>query len=80
MLNEELIEKNQKLLGVKGYYTNLEESVVENKAIIKRYNELYRIELAFRISKSDLQTKPNFHFKEQPKRFQILIYFIALMI
>ena len=65
-LNEALIEKTQKLLGIKGYYTNLEASVADNKMIIDRYHELYKVEQAFRISKSDLQTRPIFHFKEQP--------------
>lgn len=79
-LNEALIEKTQKLLGIKGYYTNLEESVVDNSTIIKRYHELYRIEQAFRMSKTDLQTRPVFHFKEQPIKLHILICFMALVI
>jgi transposase len=79
-LNIGLIEKTRKLLGIKGYYTNLEESVADNKTIIDRYHELYRIEQAFRISKSDLQTRPIFHFKEQPIKLHILICFMALVI
>lgn len=79
-LHEELIEKTQKLLGIKGYYTNLEESVIDNKTVIERYHELYRIEQAFRISKSDLHTRPIFHYKEQPIKLHILICFIALVI
>src|SRR5690625_510385 len=79
-LNEELIDKTKKLLGIKGYYTNLEESIADNKTIIERYHELYRIEQAFRISKSDLQTRPIFHFKEQPIKLHLLICFCALVI
>ncbi|WP_452431756.1 IS1634 family transposase [Pedobacter jamesrossensis] len=79
-LHQELIEKTQKLLGIKGYYTNLEESVIGNKTVIERYHELYRIEQAFRISKSDLHTRPIFHYKEQPIKLHILICFIALVI
>jgi transposase len=79
-LNDELIEKTKKLLGIKGYYTNLEEKIVDNKTIIARYHQLYKIEQAFRISKSDLQTRPIFHFKEQPIKLHILICFMALVI
>ena len=79
-LNEVLIEKTTKLLGIKGYYTNLEEIVASNKTIMERYHELYRIEQAFRISKSDLQTRPIYHFKEQPIKLHILICFMALVI
>ncbi len=79
-LNEKLIKKTKILLGVKGYYTNLEEQVVDNKTIIERYHELYRIEQAFRISKNDLQTRPIFHFKEEPIKLHLLICFMALVI
>lgn len=79
-LNQTLIEKTTKLLGIKGYYTNLEETEVDNRTIIERYHELYKIEQAFRISKSDLQTRPIFHFKEEPIKLHILISFIALVI
>ncbi len=79
-LNEALIEKTKKLLGIKGYYTNLDASVADDKIIIERYHELYKIEQAFRISKNDLQTRPIFHFKEQPIKLHILVCFMALAI
>ena len=79
-INEVLIEKTKKLLGIKGYYTNLEEEVVSNTMVIERYHELYKIEQAFRISKNDLQTRPIFHFKEQPIKLHVLICFMALVI
>ena len=79
-LNELLIKKTQKLLGIKGYYTDLEPSVADNKTIIERYHELYKIEQNFRISKNDLQTRPIFHFKEEPLKLHILICFMALVI
>ena len=79
-LNQKLIDKTIKLLGIKGYYTNLNESVANNQTIIARYRELYRIEQAFRISKSDLQTRPIFHYKEEPIKLHLLICFMALII
>jgi len=79
-LNERLIEKTSKLLGIKGYYTDLEETTADNTTIIKHYHELYKIEHAFRISKNDLQTRPIFHFKEQPIKLHLLICFMALVL
>lgn len=79
-LNQKLIEKTQKLLGIKGYYTNLDEKVISNEKVIERYHDLYRIEQAFRISKSDLQTRPIFHYKEEPIKLHLLICFMALVI
>jgi transposase len=80
VLNQALIEKSKKLLGIKGYHTNLDEKTVNNQTIIERYHELYRVEQAFRISKHDLQTRPIFHFKEQPINLHILICFMALAV
>lgn len=80
ILNEKLIEKTTKLLGVKGYYTDIEESVSDNATIIGRYHDLYKIEQAFRVSKHDLQTRPIFHFKQEPIQLHILICFMALAV
>ncbi len=79
-LNEPLIAKATKLLGIKGYYTNLKSTIVDNATIIEQYHQLYKIEQAFRISKSDLQTRPIFHFKEQPIKLHILVCFMALVV
>jgi len=80
LLNQALIEKSKKLLGIKGYYTNLDENIASDQTIIERYHELYRIEQAFRISKHDLQTRPIFHFKEEPINLHVLICFMALVV
>jgi hypothetical protein len=38
-LNEALIGKTQELLGIKGYYTNLETSEAVNKTIMERHKK-----------------------------------------
>lgn len=80
IVNQELINKTSKLLGIKGYYTDLDESEVPTNMIIERYHELYRVEQAFRVAKSDLETRPIFHYKEEPIRLHLLICFMALAI
>ncbi len=80
MLNEKLIEKATKLLGIKGYITDIEETVASNEIIISRYHDLYKVEQAFRISKNDLRTRPIFHFKEEPIQLHMLICFMALAV
>ncbi len=47
---------------------------------MEQYRELYRIEQAFRRSKSDLQTRPIFHYREEPIKLHLLICFMALVI
>lgn len=79
-LNTELINKASILLGIKGYYTNLDENIISNDLVIERYHQLYKIEQAFRISKHDLRTRPIFHFKKDPIRLHLLICFMALAV
>lgn len=74
-LNQDLIDKNTKLLGLKGYVTNLK---VGNKEIIDYYSGLVKIEHAFRIAKSDLEARPIYHHKEESIKNHLLICFLAL--
>lgn len=78
-LNTELIEKTKRLLGIKGYYTNLGPKV-SNQTIVDRYHSLWHVERAFRIAKNDLEMRPIFHFKEQAIKVHMLICFMALAV
>jgi len=78
-MNIELIEKTKLLLGIKGYYTNLPETV-GNTTIIKQYHNLWHVEQAFRVAKSDIEIRPIYHFKQQAIEVHILICFAALAI
>lgn len=75
-LNKELIVKDELLDGIKGYYTNLEN--IDNRLIVSRYHDLWKIEKAFRIAKSDLLARPVFHRKKESIETHILIIFLAL--
>jgi hypothetical protein len=76
-LNDALIARTKKLLGVKGYYTNLN---VPDADIIAHYHSLWNVEQAFRIAKSDLASRPIFHRKEVSIRAHMLICVMALAI
>jgi transposase len=78
-LNQGLKEKTESLLGIKGYYTNLGEKI-NDRDVIGHYHNLWRVELAFRIAKSDLQMRPIYHFKEKTIKAHILICFMALAV
>ncbi len=79
-INHNLKEKTRKFLGIKDYYTNLEESRASKDWLIELYNLLYKIEQNFRIAKIDLETRPIFHFKEKPIKLHLLICFMALVV
>lgn len=77
-LNQNLINKQELLDGIKGYITNLKDP---NPAlIISRYKDLWHVEKSFRIAKSDLQTRPIYHHKLENVKAHILIVFVALAI
>jgi hypothetical protein len=78
-LNESLMDKTKLLLGIKGYYTNLDPKV-SDEMIIQHYHNLWHVELAFRIAKSDLQMRPIYHFKEKTIKAHVLICFMALAV
>ncbi len=82
-LNLQLIHKTNLLLGIKGYYTNLGSNLDDNitdQEIIKQYRNLWHVEQAFRISKSDLKMRPIFHFKQHSIKAHLLICFMALAV
>ncbi|MFH1713098.1 MAG: IS1634 family transposase [Candidatus Jacksonbacteria bacterium] len=79
-LNTELMTKAKSLLGIKGYYTNLSPEKIDNNTIINRYHQLWHVEQAFRLAKSDLQIRPIYHFKKDTIKAHLLICFMALAI
>lgn len=81
-VNAALIEKTKMLLGIKGYYTNLltPDSKLTNQDIINQYHNLWQVEKAFRIAKSDLQIRPVYHFKRRAIEVHLLICFMALAV
>jgi len=79
VLNEEMKAKTEKLLGIKGYITNVAQTVLSNSQVIAYYHELWHVEQAFRVSKSDLQTRPIFHQTHQAIKAHVLLCFMALM-
>jgi transposase len=74
-INEEKIKLDEKLDGIKGYITN--DFTLSHKEIISHYANLYNIEKAFRISKTDLKIRPVYHRLENRIKAHILISFIA---
>lgn len=74
-----LRNKSEKLLGIKGYVTNIPPTELSDGQIIAYYHDLWHVEQAFRMTKTDLQTRPIFHRTEEAIRSHVLICFMALM-
>ena len=63
--------------GLKGYITNTELPPAE---IIENYGQLWQIERAFRISKTDLRIRPMYHRRRRRIEAHILVAFVAYTI
>lgn len=79
IFNEELKEKAEKLIGIKGYCTNISESTLSNSQVIEYYHGLWNVEQAFRMSKTDLKTRPIFHYVHDAIKAHVLLCFMGLM-
>jgi transposase len=79
-LNENLKAKTEKLLGIKGYVTNIPLEILSNEMVIDYYHKLWHVEQAFRMSKTDLNTRPIFHYTHDAIKAHILLCFTALVV
>lgn len=73
-VNEELIKDDQKWDGLKGYKTNTH---LGTDKILESYTNLWKIEKAFRISKTDLKVRPIYHRAKRRIEAHICITFAA---
>ncbi|MEE9905679.1 MAG: IS1634 family transposase [Chlorobium sp.] len=79
MFDTALQAKTEKLLGVKGFVSNIPEETMSSADVISYYRDLWHVEQAFRMSKSDLQARPIFHRTQDSIRGHMLICFMGLM-
>ena len=77
-VNRDLEVKSRALAGWKGYITNLQAPTAEY--VIGAYHQLWQVEKAFRMSKSDLKARPIFHHKRESIDAHLTIVFAALAV
>jgi len=73
-----LVKKARQLLGIKGYYTNVPVTILDDQAVITQYGNLWRVEQSFRMSKTDLEARPIFHHQDAAVKSHMLICVMAL--
>jgi transposase len=69
-------DNDRKWDGIKGYITNTD---LSNDLVVTRYRDLWQIERAFRISKTDLQIRPVYHRRRDRIEFHKCISFMAYL-
>lgn len=78
ILNTLLIKKSEQLEGLKGYITNAVE--MSDQEIVGKYHELWKVEKAFRMGKTDLEARPIFHTVKDKIEAHLTIVFASLAI
>lgn len=73
-IDYKLFEQDAIWDGLKGYVTNTK---LPAKQVITSYSNLWQVEKAFRMSKTDLRFRPIFHRKERRIKAHLLICFAA---
>ncbi len=73
-LDREKIDQAKRWDGLKGYLTNCN---LNGEEVISNYAHLWKIEKAFRISKTDLRVRPVFHYLKRRIEAHICISFCA---
>ena len=76
-IDEEKVEQDSRWDGLKGYLTNTALSPAE---VIENYGQLWHIEKAFRISKTDLRVRPMYHRRRKRIEAHVLVAFVAYTI
>ena len=76
-IDEEKVTQAAGWDGLKGYLTNTDLSA---DAVIESYGQLWYIEKAFRISKTDLRIRPMYHRRRRRIEAHVLVAFVAYTI
>jgi transposase len=76
-INQNKIQEDQKWDGLKGYLTNTR---LSKEDAIESYKELWQIEKAFRVAKTDLEIRPIYHRTQRRIEAHICIAFVAYKI
>ena len=76
-IDEEKVKADHPWDGLKGYITN---TALPLDKIVENYRQLWQIEKAFRISKTDLRIRPVYHYRRKRIEAHICIAFVAYTI
>ena len=76
-INHELVRTSREKAGIKGYVTNLD---IAPSEIIDAYHQLFKVEKAFRMAKTDVKARPVFHHQRDSIEAHLTIVFAALAV
>lgn len=77
-LDEASLARARRLVGLKGYVTNIPASLMPATEVIASYHDLWHVEQSFRMSKTDLAARPIFARTREAIEAHLTIVFAAL--
>ena len=80
ILDEASLQRARRLIGLKGYVTNVEATAMPPREVIAKYHDLWQVERSFRMSKHDLATRPIYHRTRDAIEAHLTIAFAALAV
>lgn len=80
ILDEAGLERARRLVGLKGYVTNIPATVMPAGEVIGSYHDLWHVEQSFRMSKTDLRARPMFVRTREAIEAHLTIVFTALAV
>jgi len=79
-LDEAALARARRLVGLKGYLSNLPATIMPASEIISSYHSLWQVEASFRLSKSDLRARPVFHHDRDAIEAHLTVVMTALAV
>ncbi len=79
-LDEASLQRARRLVGLKGYVTNIDATLMPATEIIASYHHLWHVEASFRMSKSYLAARPMFARTRDAIEAHLTIVFTALAV
>lgn len=79
-LDEASLARARRLVGLKGYVTNIAASVMPAGEVIASYHSLWQVEASFRMSRTDLRARPIFHHDRDAIEAHLTIVVTALAV
>ena len=79
-LDEVSLARARRLVGLKGYVTNIPAGLMPASEVIGFYHELWHVEQSFRMSKTDLRARPMFARTRDAIEAHLTIVFTALAV
>ena len=79
-LDDKALARARRLVGLKGYVTNIPSTLMTAGEVIENYHDLWHVEQSFRMSKTDLRARPMFHHTRDAIEAHLTIVFAALAV